>query len=165
MKRCLHHVLRRFTRSEDGAALVEFAFVLPILLLFFAVTIEGGRLMWSYQAAIAGVRDATRYVGRTVPSDICSAGGSIAAMENRVTDIVRNTADGRALFPDTITVDRVVPTLHCYGGGYRLATTGVATVTADLTITWPFARVFGLFGGEMPTSRTQIADTGRVFGT
>ena len=28
------------------------------------MTVEGGRLLWSYQSAIAGVRDAARYLGR-----------------------------------------------------------------------------------------------------
>ena len=158
------HFLRRFRRDESGAALVEFALILPVLLLFFAVTIEGSRMMWSYQATIAGVRDATRFLGRSVQTNICSNGASLAAWEARVTDIVRDTTDGSPLFPASITVDRVVPTLTCFGGGYHLATTPVATVTADLTITWPFAGVLSLFGATLPTTRTQVADTGRIFG-
>ena len=164
MTRPLVRFLRRFRRCDDGAALAEFALILPLLLLFFAVTIEGARLMWSYQATIAGVRDATRYLGRTVQTDICTTGGSLAAWEDRVTAIVRDTADGSSLFPASITIDRVTPTLTCYSGGYRLATTPVATVTAELTITWPFAGVLAVFGTTLPDSRTQVADTGRVFG-
>ena len=38
----------RFSKEESGAALVEFAILLPMMLLVFAVIIEGGRLMWSY---------------------------------------------------------------------------------------------------------------------
>ena len=164
MMATLRNFVRRFRRDTDGAALVEFALVLPIVLLFFAVTIESARLMWSYQATIAGVRDATRYVGRVVPSSICNDGGDIDDMETRVTDIVRNSASGRALFPSTITVDQVVPVLTCHTGDYRLAVTPVATVTADLTITWPMAGIFSLFGFSLPETRTQVADTGRVFG-
>ena len=156
--------LRRFHRDEDGAALVEFAMILPLLLLFFAVTIEGSRMMWSYQATIAGVRDATRFLGRSVQTDICAKGASLAAWEARVTDIVRTTTDGSALFPASITVVRVVPTLTCFGGGYHPATTPVAMVTADLTIIWPFAGVLSVFGAVLPTTRTRIADTGRIFG-
>ena len=156
--------LRRFRRDDDGAALVEFALILPLLLLFFAVTIEGSRMMWSYQATIAGVRDATRYLGRTVQTNICSNGASLAAWQDRVTDIVHDTADGGSLFPASITIDRVTPTLTCFGGAYHLATTPVATVTADLTITWPFAGVLSYFGATLPVIRSQVADTGRVFG-
>src|SRR5687767_807230 len=63
--------LARLARNERGVALVEFAILLPILLLLFAVTIEGTRMMWSYQTAIAGVRDAARYLGRITPSNVC----------------------------------------------------------------------------------------------
>ena len=163
--------LRRFASDTDGAALVEFGLVLPVMLLLFSVTIEGARLMWSYQAAIAGVRDATRYVGRVVPGDICgtspatAAQASIMAMQGTVTDIVRNSADGLPLFPASITVDDVTPVVVCKAGAYHLSYTPVATVTADMTITWPFSGIFGLFGGVPPVTHLQVADTGRIFGT
>ena len=156
--------LRRFRRDDDGAALVEFALILPVMVLFFAVAIEGSRMMWSYQATIAGVRDATRFLGRSVQTDVCAKGASLAGWEARVTQIVRDTTDGSALFPASISIDRVVPTLTCFGGNFHLATTPVATVTADLTITWPFADVLSFFGATLPTTRTQVADTGRIFG-
>lgn len=161
----LRPFLHRFARDDSGAALVEFALVLPVMLLFFALCIESGRTFWAYQAAIAGVRDATRYVGRTAPVDVCANGGNIDGYQDRVTKIVRETSDGRAIFPSSVTIDRVVPTLTCYGGNYHLALTPVATVTADMTITYPFAGIFGYFGVELPAARTSVADTGRVFGT
>ena len=58
----------RFAEREDGAALVEFALLLPIFLLLFAMAVEGSRTFWSYQTAIAGVRDAARYVARAAPA-------------------------------------------------------------------------------------------------
>ena len=64
--------------------MVEFAILLPILLLVFAVIVEGGRLMWSYQTVVAGVRDATRYVARAAPANICSTGGSLADIASDV---------------------------------------------------------------------------------
>lgn len=157
--------LRNFARDDSGAALVEFAIVLPVMLLFFGLCIEGGRTFWAYQATIAGVRDATRYIGRTVPVGICAAGGNIDGYADRVTRIVRETADGRTIFPASVTIDRVVPTLTCYGGAYHLAVTPVATVTADMTITFPFAGIFTFFGVDLPATQTTVADTGRVFGT
>ena len=156
--------IRRFRRDDAGAVMVEFALILPVLLLLFAVTIEGARLMWSYQATIAGVRDATRFLGRSVAPRVCP-GGNLSAWQGQVTDIVRQTADGKALFPASITIDRVVPTLSCVTGGYRLVSTPVATVTADLTITWPFASVLSAFGAPLPTTRTKVADSGRIFGS
>ncbi|MCB2131090.1 MAG: pilus assembly protein, partial [Rhodobacteraceae bacterium] len=54
--------LRRLLRRDDGAILVEFALALPILLIFFAVIVEGTRMMKNYHTAISGVRDATRFM-------------------------------------------------------------------------------------------------------
>ena len=170
MIRCTFIRMRRFARDTEGAALVEFGLVLPVMLLLFSVTIEGARLMWSYQAAIAGVRDATRYVGRVVPGDICgtssatAAQASIMAWQDTVTDIVRNSAGGVPLFPASIIVDDVTPVVDCKPGAFHLAYTPVATVTADMTITWPFSGIFSLFGGVPPVTHLQVADTGRIFG-
>ena len=41
---CLFAQLRRLRRDEDGSALVEFGLILPMILIVFAVTIEGSRL-------------------------------------------------------------------------------------------------------------------------
>ena len=66
MKRLRHHLLR-LARNDDGVAIVEFAIALPMMLLVFAVIIEGSRLMIAYQSTIAGVRDATRYLSSVLP--------------------------------------------------------------------------------------------------
>jgi len=51
-----------YFKSSKGQALVEFAFVLPILIAFLFGTIEFGRVMWAQQvlsnASRAGVREA-----------------------------------------------------------------------------------------------------------
>lgn len=164
MKRLVAY-LARLRRADDGAALVEFALVLPILLLIFGTIMEGSRTFWSYQATIAGVRDATRYVGRSEQTGICDGGsGSLAGWEDELTDIVRNASDGTPLFPSTITVARVTPELTCVTGNYRLARVPMATVTAELRITYPFAGLFALVGLTLPTVNTVVSDTGRIFG-
>ncbi|MFD0979746.1 TadE/TadG family type IV pilus assembly protein [Tropicimonas aquimaris] len=156
---------RSFARSESGAQLVEFAILLPILLLIFAVIIEGGRLMWSYQATGAGVRDATRYLARVVPSDVCSSGGSVAAWKTKVEGIVRDSSTGDAIFPSGITINSVTPSLTCFTGDYRVSQVGVAQVTANLTVTFPFAGLFELAGGSRTTFTTDVSDQSRIFGT
>lgn len=156
---------RRLLRDESGAALVEFAILLPMLLLLFAVIIEGGRLMWSYQSVAAGVRDAARYLARVAPSDICSQGGSVIGYTADLEAIVRNSIDGDSLFPPGISVTAVTPGLICVAGGFRVSPTPVAQVTASLTVTFPFAGLFGLSGGSLGTVTTTITDQSRVFGT
>lgn len=125
--------LARFRRREEGVALVEFA----IVLLIFAVIIEGGRLFWSYQATILGVRDATRYLARVAPADICVSGGTVAGYQSKLENIVRNTSSGNAIFPGGITITAVVPSVNCVVGNYRGGQAAIATVTASLAVTFP----------------------------
>lgn len=158
--------LRRYCRDEQGAALVEFALILPIMLVLFGLTIEAGRMFWSYQTTIAGVRDATRYVGRAQQTAICDQGSpSLAHWDATVTDIVRNQSDGTPLFPSSITINSVTPTLNCVDdGNFRLASVPIVTVTAHLTITFPFSSLFEFVGASLPTLDTSVSDSGRIFG-
>ncbi|MAM62282.1 TadE family protein [Maritimibacter sp. UBA3975] len=158
--------IRRFARREDGAVLAEFGLVLPLMLVLFALSIEAARTFWAYQATIAGVRDATRYVTRAQDGAICdSASPDLDAWGPALTDMVRNAADGTPLFPSSITVSSVVASVACVAGDYRQSVVPVATVTAALEITYPFARVFRLTGLELPTANTVVRDSGRIFGT
>ena len=156
---------RTFLDDQRGNQLVEFAILLPILLLLFAIIVEGGRLMWAYQATGAGVRDATRYLARVVPSDICDTGGSVAGWKDKVAGIVRNRQTGGTIFPTGIAVDTVTPRLFCVTGGYRNPTVPVARVTAELTVTFPMQSIFEFLGTTRPTIETVISDQSRVFGT
>jgi len=156
--------LRRLRNQEDGSALVEFAFVLPLMLLIFAVTIEGSRTFWAYQTTIAGVRDATRFIARAEPAEVCSQGGDLSHWNQRATDIVRNSSAGTNLFPTSITVTSVTPTLTCVTGNYTLTQVPLATVTAQLEISYPFSGFFGFFNLQLPSVNTTVTDTGRIFG-
>ena len=162
----LGHILSRLRREDRGAALVEFGVVLPLLVLFLGLSIEAARTFWSYQATVAGVRDATRYMGRSVQTGICDSGpGDISGWTAVVTDMVRNTEDGETLFPASITVNSVTPTLACITGqGFRMVETPMVTVSAELEITYPFASLFSFVGVSLPTVRTVVTDTGRIFG-
>jgi len=156
--------LRRLKSDTDGAALVEFGMLLPVMLLFFAMAIEGSRFFWSYQSAIAGVRDASRFVGRSVPSDICQTGGNLNGYTVVIWDIVRKTSSGNAMFPNSISINYVTTDLECVTGTYRLDQTPIATVSVEMEITFPFQGVFGLFGVNMEPITTSVTDSTRIFG-
>lgn len=49
-------------RRAAGAAAVEFAIVLTVLMLILAGTVEIGRALWYYDALAKGTRDAARYL-------------------------------------------------------------------------------------------------------
>lgn len=156
--------LNGFRKDESGVALVEFAILLPMLLLIFAVIIEGGRMMWSYQAVAAGVRDASRYLSRVAPADVCTSGGSVATYAPTLLTMVRNSSTGETLFPSGIVVNSVTPTLNCVAGTLRNSPSPMVTVSANLTITFPFSGLFELAGGTRPTITTTIADQHKVYG-
>lgn len=48
--------------SQSGAAAVEFAFVLPVFLLFMCGIIECGRAVWTNYSLQTAVEDTARYV-------------------------------------------------------------------------------------------------------
>lgn len=163
----VRHILRsthRFRRDTSGAALVEFAILIPILFATFALIAEGGRLFWSFQNAITGVRDTARYVGRIAPNDLCTASpsASIADFQSLVSSTLT------ALSSTDVTVGLQSLTLECVGvtGEYRVSPTPVAVVTASLTITdLPFAPLFQLVGGSSVSQiQTTVTDRSRVFG-
>ena len=163
--KALRKPMHRFFKDEDGVALVEFAIALPMMLVVFAVIIEGSRLMLAYQSTIAGVRDATRYLSRVLPVDICTSGGSVGTYTTQLTAIVGQSVSGRSVLPSAVTLNSVTPSFACVTGTYRVSPAAVATVSASITVTYPFSGIFGLIGGSVPTVTTSVADSARVFGS
>lgn len=159
--------LRRFLRGEHGAILVEFAMVLPMMLIVFAVIIEGARLLWSYQCAVNGVREASRYLSRIAPANICVTGGTLDADQAALTAIVQNGLDGATtpLFPSDVTVDSVTPSYSCDTGTYRNSPVAIGSVQAAITITYPFAAIFNLAGGAPASITTTITNQSRIYGS
>lgn len=161
--------IRRFAADTSGAALVEFAITLPFLLLLFAVIIEGSRMMWSYQTAITGVRDATRYVARAAPADICTTGGALYdyVSQAELTEIVSQSTGDGSIFPKLVTVDSVSANSDCIAGStftYRNEP-AVAVVSAQITIQFPFTGLFALAGATVTSLTTTVTDRSRIFGT
>jgi len=52
---------------QNGTALVEFALILPLLLLLTFITTEFGRAMYQYNTITKSVRDAVRYLSVQTP--------------------------------------------------------------------------------------------------
>jgi hypothetical protein len=60
-------------KRQDGAALVEFALVLPLLLVLTFVTTEIGRALYQYNTLAKSVRDAARYLSLKKPGNTVAA--------------------------------------------------------------------------------------------
>lgn len=54
--------------EQQGVALVEFALVLPVLLILAALTIDLGRAVFRYNTTVKTVRDAARYLSVQAPN-------------------------------------------------------------------------------------------------
>lgn len=162
---CIADRLRGFCRDESGVALVEFALVLPMMLLVFAVIIEGSRMMLSYESAINGVRDATRYLARVVDADACTTLPSVAGYSATLKTLVTQGTTANSVFPPAVTIGTVTPSYSCVTGSYRGGPVPVAQVTAVITVNFPFEGLFRLVGGSRPTLTTSVTDQARVFGS
>jgi Flp pilus assembly protein TadG len=68
----LRRMVRAVSSSERGAAAVEMALVLPLLVVLGLGAVELARTIWQYQVVTKGVRDGVRYLTR-VP--VTCAGG------------------------------------------------------------------------------------------
>jgi Flp pilus assembly protein TadG len=158
--------INRFRRSQSGAALVEFGVSLPLILIVAFGIIESMRLLWSFQAAVAGVRDATRYVARAAADDICTNGGSLDGWNDQLTAIINTSITGAAIFPDGIALTGVTATLACPNDlDLRQAEVPVARVTANLRMQFPMTAVFRLAGGDgWGTINTSVVEEARIYG-
>jgi len=82
-------IIQRFHKKEEGQALVEFALVLPILLILLLGIFEFGNIFFSYLVIQNASRDAARY-------------GTVAATDLEMEQVIMRKTD--VLKEDNITV-------------------------------------------------------------
>ena len=58
---------KTMNKRHKGVALVEFALILPFLLLLSITAVELGRAIWEYNTLTKSVRDAARYLSIQTP--------------------------------------------------------------------------------------------------
>lgn len=132
--------LRRLRRSERGAELVEFAIVLPVLLLLLGGIIDFALLFQSYEVATNAAREGARLA--VLPGYEVN---DYAVARNRVATYMRV---GGAKGPFTTAVTSL-PLVACDtpGSGVRVT----VTYTHDFAIVGP---VVGLMNGTFRNSLT-----------
>ncbi len=171
MIRVLAHKLRAFCKDGSGAAILEFAISLPILLLIIAVVIEGSRITWTHQAAASGVRDASRFLARITPPNLCEDATGVSNYPTeygaQATSIVatRIGAPEEQILPGGVDVISVTPSVDCVDVDYQTADVAVVQVRVRLQITFPFAGAFDFFGEPLAPLVTEISDESRIYGT
>ena len=78
-------IARRFTRSERGAALIEFALVLPLLLVLVSGIIDFGRALFMLNNLTNSARAGARFAAAKATSDV-----ETAAFQDSVRTFVRD---------------------------------------------------------------------------
>lgn len=168
---------KSFFRCERGAALVELAVALPLMLVFFAAIVEGARIMWSYQASIAGVRDASRYLARIVPGNVCSLNGGdvstwttnsyVSGWETDLTQVVSQSVLGQSMFPADVSLTTpVIAEYICDDGAFRNAPVAIGRVSAEIKIRLPFSSLLTFLGGtNVGTIDATLRDQSRIYGS
>lgn len=176
--------LRRFHEDKSGAAMVEFAISIPILLLVIAIIIEGTRMTWTHQAAASGVRDAARFFARTTASDICEpanatakaqfdadADGSNQAVAQQIVTRRLSGPDDvvptDALLPGSTAATTFAPQIDCMTVTGIASPVPVVSVSVSISIDFPFGGVFALApqGERLDQLTVIIGDESRVYGS
>ena len=60
---------RQHRQQQRGVAIIEFALILPLLLLLTFITFEFGRALYQYNVLVKSARDAVRYLSTQSPGD------------------------------------------------------------------------------------------------
>jgi len=113
-------------RSEKGAELVEFALVLPLLLLLCLGVIEFGRAYYTYNILSKAVRDGARYLSAGMVTSTGTINGGTAT-ETRNVVVYGNTAGtGTRKLPDLLTSQVNLPATTVVSASEQYVTVSVS---------------------------------------
>ncbi len=149
---------REFRDDRRGIAAVEFAIVLPFLMLMLFGMIEIGRALYHYHAVTKSIRDATRYLTRV---DMTCAGAGTGPLANYLGSAAdETTAKNLALSGGVSTpaalsdyllahwtdANTITGTVNCVNNANQFAGVynGIANIPViTLTATVPFVFLWG----------------------
>ena len=130
---------------QKGTAIVEFALVLPLLLLLTMITTEFGRAIYQYNTIVKSLRDATRYLSVQTPNTKVTEAKNLVVFGN-----IAGT--GTALVPG-LSVSQVSIPLWVPTGSNPVINTVKVTVTGykfHSLFTSVFGVTFGDVSGDIP---------------
>jgi Flp pilus assembly protein TadG len=154
--------IQRLSGDERGGAIAEFLLGLIPLVIAFALIFEFGRAFWSHQAAIKGVRDATRYLTRVEdPTDATAQAiaQNLMLTGQQTGGTARWSSGGKPAM--VVQVDSI-PNPGIFRGPANIQLVNVA---ANVELALPLGDVFALFGGPgLGTVTYSVGDRGRHYG-
>jgi Flp pilus assembly protein TadG len=127
-------------RRQHGVALVEFALILPFLLLLTFIATEFGRAMYDYDVLTKSARDAARYLSMQLPGTHFTEAKNLAVYGNL-------DASGSPILPGLTTAQVSDPTWQNAGSLPVINT--VRVTISGYTFQPMFSGAFGatFFGG------------------
>lgn len=125
---------------QTGVALVEFALVLPLLLLMTFIVVEYSRALYQYNTLTKSVRDAARYLS------VQSPGAGISQAKNLV--VYGNPAGTGTPLAIGLTTAQVPNPVWSFTGAGPVINTVTITITG-YTFQPIFASAFGLNFGNI----------------
>lgn len=130
-------------KHQQGVALIEFALILPLLLVLTFITIDIGRAVFRYNTTAKTVRDAVRYIS------VWPENTHVTEMRNLI--VYGNTAGtGDPMDPALTSSMVLTPTYATVGSNPVIRT---VTVTVEgYTFTPMFADFFGVTAGTVTFS-------------
>ena len=139
----VRRLLRREAGRTRGQSVVEFALILPVLMLMLLITLDFGRLFMSYVtlnnvtrvAANVGALDPGSFAGGTPNTTTYDA---VVARESAGLNCALKAVGGHN------------PPIPTFPDGSGLGKTSVAAMTCDFTLLTPFISSF--FGATIPVS-------------
>ncbi len=150
----------RYRRRSRGQSVVEFALVVPILLLVFAAAADLGRAFYAYVAIENGVKEGAFYGARApLCTDDTSAGcGNPRNVEWRVRNELENlkNPDGTDLTPTVECLDQVS------GAPHANMTDCAAGDTYQVTLSYPFKFLTPILGDVLGGTLDLNADSSSV---
>ena len=151
----------RFGKARDGAALVEFSLLAPVLILLMCGLCEFANAMRQYHIMEKSVRDAARYLARVPMTGCTISSGAISSAQNLA--LTGHATSGGDYFlttwtdPSTVAVtvaDCVSNATHTYRGQDQMPVIQVAAQAPyqDLGL----LGVIGLDGIELEVRHQQL---------
>lgn len=124
---------------QKGTAIVEFALILPLLLLLTMITTEFGRAIYQYNTIVKSLRNTTRYLSLQTPNTQITEAKNLVVFGNIA-------GNGPALVPGLTVAKVATPTWQTFGSA-PLINTVTITVTG-YTFRSMFTSVFGVAFGD-----------------
>ncbi len=145
MRALMDHLSKRVDHqaAERGQSLVEFAFMLVILLVLLSGIVDAGRALFTYLAMRDAAQEGALY-GSTAPTDSAGIIDRVCHSSNMLADLCNDTTNFH-----------VVPSLigaACIGNGIQVEVRHDA-----FPLTMPFIGVF--IGGQSVPIRATVIDT------